>query len=78
MSDQKVFCVIGSDGGAIDVSDTFHGAKIKARRDGYRQVAVRFAMSGRVFILARLVSGSRGGRARWQLTQYGTDQSYTN
>lgn len=73
---QKVYCVIDAQGCALDVADTMRGAQIKARRDGYQMIAVRFPMSGAVYILARLVAGKRGGRARWQLTEYGVDRNY--
>ena len=71
MSAQKVFGVVnGATREFIDCSNSLHGAKIHATKNGYYTVAVRFINSGHVFTLATKKAG------KWQPTQYGIDRSY--
>ena len=71
---QKVFCVESFQNGAIDVSDTFRGAMIYARKHGYYNVGVRFVNSGYYFPLASLPRGEKN--TKWIKTRYGIDRSY--
>ena len=67
MANQKVFCIIDSDHVYHDVSNTLRGAQIKATKDGWQSVGVRWVNSGQ---LVRLCDKHQ---SKWVFTQYGND-----
>lgn len=67
---QKVFCVESVNNGTIEVSTSFRGAMIYARKHGYYNVGVRFVNSGHYYHLASLKG------KKWIKSVYGVDRNY--